>query len=239
MMACIWALATKNHMFGLVCPTAQTFELQGLSMALKGNSRGALAVCIAPKKTVVESPFNAEYLRRLKCRDREIEDHFHSYFRQKLLLKLRGRRLQQSDVQDIIQETLMRVLKAVDKEEIRIPVAFGGYVSRVCDFVLYDFIDHYEPYVDVDEVEMPDPTPGHDTLFLRREKREIVIIVLNGLRPRDRNLLRAKLFDELSSEEMCERFGVSSVNHLRLLLHRARKKFADAYQKREMGFLQR
>jgi RNA polymerase sigma factor (sigma-70 family) len=200
----------------------------------RNGVESARILYLAPKMQVVENPFNPDYLRRLKDRDKEVTDHFDSYFRPRLRLKLHGHGLRH-DVDDLIQDTLIRVLKAADNEEIHTPAAFGGYVSRVCDFVYYDWLSHHKKVytlcVDVDELDIPDPAPGHDTLLLRRERQKQVAVILKSLRPKDRNLLRAKLFDELSPEEMCKRFGVSSDN-LRVLLHRARKKFADAWKKK-------
>jgi RNA polymerase sigma factor (sigma-70 family) len=202
-------------------------------------------VYFAPKnkenEKVFDNPFSAEYLRCLKNRDPEIAEHFYSYFSPKLRMKLRGRRLQESDVHDIVQETFTRALNAVDNDEIHSPMAFGGYVSRVCDFVLYDLWYKNRPrenrfYVDLDEIDIPDPTPGIESVMLRRERREQVAIILSDLRPKDRDVLRAKLFDDASPEDMCARFGASSADHLRLMLHRARKKFAEACEKRGLDF---
>ncbi len=201
---------------------------------------------LAPKEKekVFDNPFSAEYLRRLKNRDPETAKHFYSYFSPLLRTKLRGRRLQESDVHDIVQETFARALNAVDRDEIHSPIAFGGYVSRICDFVLYDLWYKNRPredrfYVDVDEIDIPDPAPGIENVLLRKERREQVAIILSDLRPKDRNLLRAKLFDDLGPEDMCVRFGASSADHLRLMLHRARKKFAKACKKRGLDFGQR
>jgi RNA polymerase sigma factor (sigma-70 family) len=212
----------------------------------KEQLSGGPDVYSAPKEKdkVFENPFNAEYLLCLKSGDPEIGNHFHSYFSPMLRTKLRGRRLQESDMHNMIQETFVRVLKAVANDEIHSPGAFGGYVSRVCDFVLCDFWTKNKPredrfYVDVNEIDIPDLAPGIETVILRKERREQVAMILSDLRPKDRNLLRARLFDELGPEEMCARFGAYSADHLRLMLHRARKKFAKACEKRGLDFVRR
>lgn len=192
------------------------------------------------KDRVFENPFNADYLRCLKSGDPEIGNHFHSYFSARLRTKLRGRRLQDSDVHNMVQETFVRVLNAVANDEIHSPMAFGGYVSKVCDFVLCEFWNKTRShegqfYADVDEIEIIDPAPGVDSVLLRKERREQVAKILSDLRPKDRNLLRAKLFDELTPEEMCARFG-SSANNLRLMLYRARKRFDKACEKQGVDF---
>ncbi|HWZ44425.1 MAG TPA: sigma-70 family RNA polymerase sigma factor [Candidatus Saccharimonadales bacterium] len=204
-------------------------------MAFDGQSSlrmGIHEVQSISKEKVPENPFNAEYLQRLKNHDAEIETHFDAYFRPRLRAKLRSRRLREPDIQDLVHETLGRVLKAVQNDEILCPAAFGGYVNKVCCNITLDFWKDSKIFEDIDEHDVPDPDPGVETLFFRREKQQLVAEILKDLRPKDRNLLRAKFFDHLDTEEMCARFGASSPDHLRLLLHRARKRFARACKKR-------
>jgi RNA polymerase sigma factor (sigma-70 family) len=202
-------------------------------MKLKGI--GLAEIHPAAKERTPENPFNAEYLQRLKSRDPEIENHFVSYFRKRLEYKVRRNqwRVQDADVGDVIHETFACVLQAVDRDAVRCPMAFGGYVNSVCEHVMCDLGKHRSSrhYVDIDEIDLPDPALDLETLLLAEERRELTRKVLDGLGARDRNLLRAKLFEELGTEEMCLRFGAGSADHLRILLFRARKKFAAAYKK--------
>lgn len=183
---------------------------------------------------VEEPTFNLEFLHRLKAHDPDAEEMFHSHFRVRLRMKLRSWRLSPSDIEDVVQETFLRVIRAVQNDEIRQPESLGGYVSQVCTFVRNErwrSVAH-EVQFDPTTFDVADPVINLETLVLRKERRKIVETVLDDLRPRDRNLLRAKLFDQVGTEEMCARFGASSPDHLRLLLHRARKKFADACKAR-------
>ena len=191
---------------------------------------------VGPHNTAAH-PFNAEYLRRLKSGDKATGLHFESYFKSRLRLKLRCRGLQEADINDIIQETLLQALRAVQNDEIRLPAAFGGFVSAVCDYRLREKRRRDRFDLDVSELEIPDPGDNIETLLVRKERSQQVEIILNTLLcARDRNLIRAKIFDQLSTEEMCKQFGVSSPSNLRLLLHRARKKFAKACEERGLKF---
>jgi RNA polymerase sigma factor (sigma-70 family) len=188
----------------------------------------------APLATSESSPFNADYLRGLKARDPEIEKHFESYFRRRLRMKLSVRRLQESDKLDIINETLLRVLGAVYEDKIRSPACFGAFVSGVCDHVLSGNRRYFERHshdVNIEDAGLPDPAESAETRVLRQERRQRVSTVLKGMRWRDRNFLRMKLFEGLSTEEMMARFGATSPGHLRLLLHRSLKAFAKACKK--------
>lgn len=183
------------------------------------------------KSGKMEILFNAEYLRGLKNSEQETANHFDSYFRPRCRAMLMARGLQICDVQDAIQETFTRVLTAVSKDDIRCPEAFAGYVFQVCHNIACGIRQGFKsPYVNIDDFDIPDPSDDHCVRLIRAERQAIVVKILDDLTAKDRNLLRAKLFDELSTEEMCARFGVSRGN-LRLLLHRARKNFAAYWQK--------
>jgi RNA polymerase sigma factor (sigma-70 family) len=201
----------------------------------KGPGRVGPVVELGSKKNSEPAPFSAEYLRLLKVHDPATEAHFDAYFRARLWMKLGGYRLQESDRRDVIQETLLRVVKAVQNDQVRSPEAFGGFVNGVCRNVLSEYWHPQD--LSVDEIDLPDPTESAETRLLNEERKKQVETVLNGLKRKDRNLLRAKLFDELNSEEISVRFGVKSPSHLRLLLHRARKEFAKACKKAGLDFL--
>jgi RNA polymerase sigma factor (sigma-70 family) len=204
-------------------------------------SRGITAYLLSKeKKKVLENPFNGEYLRRLRNREAETSEHFYAYFKPRLQAKLRARRLSESDVQELMQDTIVRVLQGVYNDAIRTPEAFGGYVSGVCDNVLRDFfngsLSRERFFVDIDEIDLSDPTPGIEADILRRERQELAQGILDDMSPKNRNLLRAKVHEELSNDEMCARFGASSPDTVRVMLCRARKRFAKACRKRGLDF---
>jgi RNA polymerase sigma-70 factor (ECF subfamily) len=193
----------------------------------------------APNREVLlrnEDIFNSEYLQRLRDHDPTIEAHFYSYFRLRLKVKLGGRRLQDSDVRDIIQDTFMRTLKAVRDNTIKSPNAFGGYVSSVCDFVLYEkYRERGRWHLDVDAIDIPDKAENLEKRLYEKERRQQAEKALDDLRPKDRNVLRAKIFDELSTDEICTLLGISPEN-LRVTLHRAATRFKKACRKRGLDF---
>lgn len=178
-----------------------------------------------------EGSFNLEYLQRLKDHDAAVEASFFSYFKPRLKMKLGGRRLQDSDVEDVIQDTFLRTLKAVRDGAIKTPEAFGSYVSRVCDFVLYEkFREPSRWHLDVDAIEITNEQENLEQRMFDKERRKQVEKVLASLRYKDRNLLRAKIFEELDNDEICERFGISRTN-LRVVWHRVIQRFIKACRK--------
>src|SRR5437879_13545424 len=84
--------------------------------------------------------FDEDYLRRLASGDAVVEHHFSSYFGDLLLLKLRVRVRSPQLVEDIRQETLMRVLQIVRRKGVDHPERFGAFVSAVCNNVMLELI---------------------------------------------------------------------------------------------------
>jgi hypothetical protein len=60
--------------------------------------------------------FDSEYVERLRNGDRSTEHHFVAYFEQLLRIKLRARTLASDKVEDLRQETFIRVIAALRRE---------------------------------------------------------------------------------------------------------------------------
>jgi RNA polymerase sigma factor (sigma-70 family) len=181
------------------------------------------------------SHFDAEYLQRLKNRDPEIQEDFYSYFNPRLKMQLRGRSLPAAVIQDVIQETFVQVLTAVKNDRVHTPAAFGGYVSAVCRNVFPQYSRNLAKNVDVTEIDIPDPAVDLEISILLRERQDQIERVLKDLRKKDRDVLYARVYCQLTFEEMSVLFGATP-DHLRLVLHRALKKFAKACEERHLDF---
>jgi RNA polymerase sigma factor (sigma-70 family) len=187
----------------------------------------AAEVYWTPIKKVDFYPFDAKYLERLQNRDSDTETHFANYFGDRLRAKLLKRGFAIATVEDISQETFLRVLTAVRNETVRSPECFGGYVSSVCDMVVLEkYREHARHrHVDIDGLDLPDGKTSLETLVLRKENKEFVAGILAQLSVKNRNILRALIFEQADREELCARFHVTS-DYLRVLLFRAREEFA-------------
>src|ERR1043165_6251310 len=82
--------------------------------------------------------FYAVYLERLAAGDPEIEQHFTKYFSELILIKLRSRQQSREAIEDIRQETFLRVLQAIRRKSIRDPERIGAYVNSVCNNVVLE-----------------------------------------------------------------------------------------------------
>jgi RNA polymerase sigma-70 factor (ECF subfamily) len=176
-------------------------------------------------------PFDEAYLKRLCDRDFQTEQHFVAYFSKLLLIKLRSRLRGSPAVDDIRQETFVRVLKTLRTEGgIRSPGGLGAFVNSVCNNVLLEFYrsSNHSPTPDDDAVDRPDLSIDLDGMLATKQTREHVREILGQLPEKDRRLLRDIFLEEKDKDEVCKDFGVDR-DYLRVLLHRAKQNFRAIY----------
>ena len=177
--------------------------------------------------------FDANYLQRLRDRDFQTEQHFVAYFGKLLLIKLRSRLRSSPAVEDIRQETFVRVLKTLRADAgIRNPERLGAFVNSVCNNVLQEFYRSSARAAPLDEnTEDPtDKTIDLDGMLMTKQTREQVRQILARLPEKDRQLLRAIFLEERDKNEVCRELGVNR-DYLRVLLHRAKQSFRAFYEK--------
>jgi RNA polymerase sigma-70 factor (ECF subfamily) len=177
--------------------------------------------------------FDEAYLKRLRERDFPTEQHFVAYFRKLLIIKLRSRLRSSQAVDDIAQETFLRVFKAMQAEGgIRQPERLGAFVNSVCNNVLQEFyrsVDHGAS-LDDDAPEPVDKLIDLEGFLVTKQTREQVRKVLALLGDKDRQLLRSIFLEEKEKDDVCREFGVDR-DYLRVLLHRAKQSFRAYYER--------
>ena len=177
--------------------------------------------------------FDEAYFRRLRDRDPLTESHFVAYFSDLLQIKLRARYISAVAVEDIKQETFLRVLKAVRSENgIREPERLGAFVNSVCNNVLMEFYRSSSRTEQTDEnaPDPPDRTIDLEGFLVTKQTCEHVRRVLRRLPSKDKRLLRALFLEDKDKDEICREFGVDR-DYFRVLLHRAKESFKTIYQK--------
>jgi len=178
--------------------------------------------------------FTREYVERLREGDTSTEQHFVAYFDQLLRIKLRARMLASETVEDLRQETYIRVLVNLRKSEdaVRQPERFGAYVNSVCNNVLMEFYrasNKTSPWDD-SYLELPDHAVNTEGLLVSKQSKKRVREVLESMPKKDRDLLWAFFIQEKDKDEVCVEFGVDR-DYFRVLLHRAKDKFRVLYEK--------
>jgi RNA polymerase sigma-70 factor (ECF subfamily) len=180
--------------------------------------------------------FDAPYLERLQRGDAGTERHFAAYFGELIQLKLRARLSSKEAIEDVTQETFVRVFSLVRaKDGIRQPERLGALVNSVCNYVL---LEHYRSHRSTDsrlddesEEALVDERISISGLLAVDETEQEVRRILGELSERDRHLLQAVLLEERDKDEVCAELGLSR-DYLRVLVHRAKQSFKSWYLKR-------
>jgi RNA polymerase sigma-70 factor (ECF subfamily) len=181
--------------------------------------------------------FDALYLERLRSGDIATERHFAGYFGELIRLKLRARLNAPETIEDVRQETFLRVLALIRSEQgVRQPDRLGALVNSVCNNVL---LEHYrrsnkrrESNIDdIDENTLIAPEAAAPRLLEIKDAERVVQQTLGELPERDRRLLQSVFLDERDKDEVCAELGVSR-DYLRVLVHRAKESFKANYLSR-------
>ena len=174
--------------------------------------------------------FDDDYVRRLRQRDRDTEVHFEAYFRDLLLIKLRRRLAAADAIEDVRQEVFARVFARL--EDLRDGRKLGAFVNAICNHVLM------ERYRDDARASRSDALPAVtdesedvEQELVEEETRARVRRILGRMPARDADILKALFLEELSKDEVCRRFDVDRA-YLRVLLHRAKEKFRNEFQRK-------
>ena len=177
--------------------------------------------------------FDEAYIKRLCSGDFRTESHFVHYFTELLQLKLRSRVNSPQAIEDLRQETFVRVFVTLRREGLREPERLGAFVNSVCKNVL---LEHYRsssrenPVEEEDGANIPDPALDVVGILTHKEMQQKVRQVLDELSERDRRLLREIFLEERDKDAVCREFGVDR-DYLRVLLYRAKQAFKAVYLK--------
>jgi RNA polymerase sigma-70 factor (ECF subfamily) len=176
--------------------------------------------------------FDDAYVRRLREGDEKTAAHFHGYFRDLLLLKLRRRLTSMDAIDEVRQEVFARTIEKLG--DLRDARKLGAFVASICNHVLLEYYraegrtEALEEQADL--VDDADPDSRYDSARSTARVRHI----LTTLPPRDAEILRAVFIDESDKAEVCRRFNIDR-DYLRVLLHRAKKEFRSRYLRRKSG----
>jgi RNA polymerase sigma-70 factor (ECF subfamily) len=194
-------------------------------------------MAIIPEAEVDFFSFDKAYVERLRDGDPATEHHFFVYFEKLLQIKLRARFISPDKVEDLKQETYIRVIKAVRKEGgVRQPARFGAFVNSICNNVLQEHYRTLGRNQQMDEThdDIADKVLDLEGMMVTQETCERVREILAGLPTKDRELLRAIFLEEKDKDSVCRAIGVDR-DYLRVLVYRAKDKFKDLYEKDQVG----
>jgi RNA polymerase sigma-70 factor (ECF subfamily) len=179
---------------------------------------------------VQRQSFDADYVQRLSQSDGETERDFVAYFSELLSIKLRSRLRSADQIQDVIQETFLRVLKTLRSSGMENPQALGGFVNSVCNNILFELYRAQSKVSDPVE-DRPSQDAPADSVMVSEQERSEIRRVVDDLPEKDRKVLQWLFFEERDKEEICRVLKVDR-EYLRVLVHRAKLRFRDGYLRR-------
>jgi RNA polymerase sigma-70 factor (ECF subfamily) len=181
---------------------------------------------------VTYQAFDDDYVNRLIAQDPETEHQFISYFNALLVIKLKRTLRTRQAMEDVRQETFLRVFRAIRNHSLAKPERLGAFVNGVCNNVLAEY------YRSVSRTG-PLPAEGLDssaeyrnpeTELQAEERKRDVHGVLKELPAKDQEILRLIFIEEQEKDEVCRRCGVDR-GYLRVMLHRAKNRFRNQLPK--------
>lgn len=188
-----------------------------------------------PKGGLNRDSFDGDYVRRLTEGDPDTERHFAQYFGDLLLIKLRVRLRQPQLIEDLRQETFVRVLAALKTtKRLHSPESLGAFVNSVCNNLLFEMYrrdSHQKTFETDDPFDPPDDQVSIESRMVTQESCEAVRKTLEELPTKDRELLRMVFYEDLDRNQICRTFNVDR-EYLRVLMHRAKARFRECLLRR-------
>jgi RNA polymerase sigma factor (sigma-70 family) len=124
------------------------------------------------------------------------------------------------DVDDVVQETIVRVLRAERDGAIRSLETWVAFANATCNNVIHE----YRRRLWRDAAQEPIPQEPHSpSQASTLERRDLVEYVMTDLPARDQQILRAFYLEEKSVDQICIEIGINRA-HFGVALFRAKEK---------------
>jgi RNA polymerase sigma-70 factor (ECF subfamily) len=180
-----------------------------------------------------KTPFDNDYLIRLRQGDAETERHFVLHFSNAIRMSLRYRLRSWQLIDDIRQETFLRVLNFLRSDKsMDHPERLGAYVHSVSINVMMELLraSTRHPAMPEDAQNMVDRSMNPESEAVTQQRKALVRTILEELPEKDRRILRAVFLEDADKADVCTRFDVTR-DYLRVLVHRAKIRFREALDK--------
>ena len=176
--------------------------------------------------------FDDDYVNRLIAQDAETEHQFISYFNALLVIKLKRTLRTRQAIEDVRQETFLRVFRAIRRNELAKPERLGAFVNGVCNNVLAEYYRSASRLgpLPADGLDSSAEYRNPETELQAEERKRRVHGVLKELPAKDQEILRLIFIEEQEKDEVCRRCGVDR-GYLRVMLHRAKNRFRNQLPK--------
>lgn len=137
-----------------------------------------------------------------------------------------------ADVDDLVQETLARFLRAEQRRLIRNTGEFGPFLNGVCRNVILEYRRRVRREPNIDP-ELPIPDAGVRPEAEILELRDAIDHGLEDLGERDREILSSLYLEGREKDEICRQWGMTDAQ-FRVVLFRAKERFRRAWDARNV-----
>jgi RNA polymerase sigma factor (sigma-70 family) len=125
------------------------------------------------------------------------------------------------DVDDAVQETMVRLLRAERDGAIRSLDTWAAFANATCNNVIHEY--RRRLWRNAPE-EATSEEPRSPSQFSALEARDLVENAIAHLPPRDQQILRAFYLEEKSVDQICGETGINRA-HFAVALFRAKERF--------------
>ena len=137
----------------------------------------------------------------------------------------------QHDAEDVRAETFLRVLQAIRGNRIRSAEALGSFVLGITHNVLRElYAKRRQSGTAIPAEEAQLTIPSHEQVYLDQEVRLAIQRTIGRLKPREQQVLRLLIYEELPSEEVARRVAIAP-ERVRLVKSRALKHFREIHSR--------
>jgi len=179
------------------------------------------------QRSIMDDQVSDSLLAQNIQHDASAEALFNKYSARVYYLALRQLR-SSADAEDVRAETFLRVLRALQNQQIRSPDALGSFVLGTARNVILELLR--APHRLKHDHEIPDlPSSPEDSGAVNENVARAIEIVIRRLKPRERDFLRLHYYEDLGKEEIARRIGIAE-ERVRLIKHRTLKSFREIYQ---------
>jgi RNA polymerase sigma-70 factor (ECF subfamily) len=187
-----------------------------------------------PEASETEKNSPSELVRRILAGDRDAEEELVGRYSRGVSILI-GRIVRNAcTTEDLCQEAFRLILEKVRRGDVREPERLSGFICSLARNVAIEDLRKARRAMPVDDVEtssISDLAPDQLGQLLRKEKANAVRQVLRELSSvRDREVLYRYYIAEEDKDQICADLELSAL-HFNCVLHRARERFRQLYQK--------
>jgi len=129
-----------------------------------------------------------------------------------------------ADAEDVRNETMVRVLDAIQKDRLASPSSLPCFVVATARNVIREFRRKGSRAESIADRDFPAPA----TPVVDHTVRRAIESVIRRLKPREQQFLRLYYYEELPKAEISQRLGIPE-ERMRLIKSRALKSFREIY----------